>query len=623
MSDTDLQLLARYTGQHAEDAFAELVRRHLDLVFSAALRQVRSPQLAEEVAQSAFTDLARQAHRLAPDTILTAWLYQVTRRTAIDVVRREARRQHREQVACELNAMNTPAADWTHIEPLLDEAMQALEETDRTAVLLRYFENKSAREMAQTLGTTEDAAQRRVSRAVERLRQFFDKRGVTIGASGLVIAISANSVQAAPAGLAVTISAAAALVGTSLATTATATATATKAIVMTTLQKTLITATIALAVGTGIYQARQASRLRDQVQTLQQQQAPLAEQIQQLEQERDEAVKRLAALSAKPAPHLPAPPMQTTAQPKALPAEDLQLTNANLYARFKDKQPELTPAQVEAYLKANGRNASSLLAAYRTSHDPALQNEAMQKYPNDPQVAFEAVFKKDASPEEKRQWLDAFKQSAPDNALANYLSALNYFKAGQRDQAVQELTAASGKQQYQDYTQNRVQDDEEAYLSAGYSAAEAKSIALPWLMVPQFSPVKQLGLEMVDLASAYTQSGDQASAQATLQIAANLGQRLGESPDVCLLTPLVGIAVERMALNAMDPSSPYGNNGQTVQDRLNQIAQQKAAIKELADQADPLLENLPGQDWISYVDRHLIFGEEAAMRWVVSKYGRK
>src|ERR1019366_10705676 len=166
------------------------VRRHLDLVSPAALRQVRSPQLAEEVAQSAFTDLARQADRLAPDTILTAWLYQVTRRTAIDVVRREARRQLREQIACELNAMNTTAADWTHIEPLLDEAMQALEESDRTAVLLRYFENKSAREMAQTLGTTEDAAQRRVSRAVERLRQFFDKRGVTIGASGLVIARS-------------------------------------------------------------------------------------------------------------------------------------------------------------------------------------------------------------------------------------------------------------------------------------------------------------------------------------------------------------------------------------------------------------------------------------------------
>jgi RNA polymerase sigma factor (sigma-70 family) len=248
MSDTDLQLLARYTRQNAEDAFAELVRRHLDLVFSAALRQVRSPQLAEEVAQSAFTDLARQAHRLAPDTILTAWLYQVTRRTAIDVVRREARRQLREQVACELNAMNTPAADWAHVEPLLDEAMHALEETDRAAVLLRYFENKSLREVGQTLGTNEDAARKRISRAVERLRHFFAKRGVTIGASGLVIAISANAVQAAPAGLALTISTAAALVGTSIATTVSATAT--KAIVMTTLQKTLITATIALTVGT-------------------------------------------------------------------------------------------------------------------------------------------------------------------------------------------------------------------------------------------------------------------------------------------------------------------------------------------------------------------------------------
>src|SRR3990170_1965940 len=130
MSDTDLQLLARYTRDRAEDAFAELVRRHLTLVFSAALRQVRSPQLAEEVAQSAFTDLARSAHRLAPDTVLTAWLYQVTRRTAIDFVRREARRQLREQIATEMNAMNATTADWTHIEPLLDEAMSALDDTD-------------------------------------------------------------------------------------------------------------------------------------------------------------------------------------------------------------------------------------------------------------------------------------------------------------------------------------------------------------------------------------------------------------------------------------------------------------------------------------------------------------
>ncbi len=255
MSDTNLQLLARYTRQHAEGAFAEIVRRHLGLVYSAALRRVRSPQLAEEVAQSVFTDLARTAHRLAPDTILIAWLYQVTRRTAIDVVRHEARRQLREQIATEMNATNgeahfakcaeIPAADWTHIEPLLDEAMHALDDTDRTAVLLRYFENKSLREVGATLGTSDDAAQKRVSRAVERLRTFFAKRGVTVGASGLVVVISANAVQAVPVALAATISTAAALAGTTI--------TATKAIAMATLQKALLTAAVAAVVATPLF----------------------------------------------------------------------------------------------------------------------------------------------------------------------------------------------------------------------------------------------------------------------------------------------------------------------------------------------------------------------------------
>src|SRR2546425_7084913 len=156
MNETDLELLARYTAQHAEDAFAEIVRRHIDLVYSAALRQVRSPQFADEVVQSTFINLARHAHRLTPKTILTAWLYQVTRREAIDVIRREARRQLREQIATEMNAINATAGDWIHIEPLLDEAMDALQEADRAAVLLRYFENKSLREVGQTLCTSED-----------------------------------------------------------------------------------------------------------------------------------------------------------------------------------------------------------------------------------------------------------------------------------------------------------------------------------------------------------------------------------------------------------------------------------------------------------------------------------
>src|SRR6185436_6050006 len=207
MSETDLELLERYSRHQAEDAFAEIVRRHLDLVHSAALRQLRSPQLAEEVAQGAFVKLARHAHQLAPDTLVSAWLYQVTYHSAIDVVRREAGRQLREQIATEMNAMNATDDDWSQVAPLLDEAMHALDESDRAAVLLRYFENKSLREVGQSLGTSDDTAQKRVSRAVERLREFFAKRGVSVGARGLSVVISANAVQAAPVGLALSIAA--------------------------------------------------------------------------------------------------------------------------------------------------------------------------------------------------------------------------------------------------------------------------------------------------------------------------------------------------------------------------------------------------------------------------------
>jgi RNA polymerase sigma factor (sigma-70 family) len=304
---SDLDLLRQFARENSQDAFAEIVRRHLNLAYSAARRQVRSPQLAEDIAQSVFADLAREAGKLKPDTILTAWLYSVTRRTAIDAIRKESRRQLREQIAVEMNTMNAqnelshfakcekePA--WPDIEPLLDDAMAALDETDRSAILLRYFENKSLREVGEAMGASEDAAQKRVSRAVDRLREFFSKRNVTIGASGLAVSISANAVQAAPAGLAATISAAAVLAGTAVHT-STVVAT-TKAIAMTALQKTFVAAVAVLA-GAGIYEAHQAAQLRDQVQTLQQQQAPMAGQIRQLQHERDDATNWLAGLIAE------------------------------------------------------------------------------------------------------------------------------------------------------------------------------------------------------------------------------------------------------------------------------------------------------------------------------------
>ena len=294
MTGNDLDLLREFAGDQSQDAFTALVRRHLDLVYCAALRQVRSPQLAEEVVQSVFSDLARNASKLKRHTVLSAWLYEVTRRTAINVVRGEARRQLREKIATQMNAINAGPSGWAQVEPLLDEAMHALDEADRTAVLLRYFENRSLREVGQTLGTSDDAAQKRVSRALERLRAYFSQRGVTVGASGLAMVISAHAVQGAPVGLNSAVIATASLAGA--AASAANAIVAANTITMTTMQKTLIAATLAAALGTGIYENRKASAMRADVEKLEQERVPLIEQVNGLKRERDQAAARQAAL---------------------------------------------------------------------------------------------------------------------------------------------------------------------------------------------------------------------------------------------------------------------------------------------------------------------------------------
>jgi hypothetical protein len=360
-----------------------------------------------------------------------------------------------------------------------------------------------------------------------------------------------------------------------------------------------------------MYEGYQAARLQQQIQNL-------TGQIQQLQEERDEAQSRVQASAAQQAPRLTAVPTQLAGQQDAA-TQKVQSTN--LYARFKDNPPKLSAEQAEAYLKAYGRTSSSLLAAYRTSRDKTLLKEAMEKHPHDPQVAFEAVFDKDLSPEQRRQWLDAFVQSAPDNPLANFLSARDYLKAGQTDAAIKQLTDAAGKSRFDDYTSGRRQDDEEAYLAAGYPTAEAKMFASGQLLLPQLAELKQLGLQMVDLSKSYRQAGDDGSAQAILQMAVNLGQSY--SAGDCAISHLVGMAIERNALGAMDPNSAYGTSGLTVQEQLNALAQQKAAISSLFNENESLFESLSDQDWISYIDRDKSFGEEAAFRWVVNKYGKK
>jgi len=207
----DADLLAAYATQRSEVAFATLVERHLPLVYSSALRQVHNPHLAEEISQAVFIILACKADQLKKETVLVGWLCRTAHFTALNALKAEQRRQYHETEAHMETLTSESEPDvWPQIAPLLDAALARLDNTDRNAIVLRFYQQKSLAEVGQALGVNPDAAQKRVTRAVDKLRQYLVKRGVMLTATVIASAVAANSVQAAPAGLAATVTAAAA-----------------------------------------------------------------------------------------------------------------------------------------------------------------------------------------------------------------------------------------------------------------------------------------------------------------------------------------------------------------------------------------------------------------------------
>lgn len=296
---TDTQLLCAYAENRSEAAFGELVRRHMDLVYSAALRMVCDSHLAEDVTQGVFVALAKNADQLTNHPVLSGWLHRTAQNIAAQTVRTDVRRRNREQEAAAMKELLSanPDASWAEVSPQLDAALGDLSEPDRDAILLRYFERKSAKDMGLLLGISDEAAQKRVNRAVDRLRDNFAQRGVTIGAGGLVLLISAHGVQAAPVGLALTITTAATLGGSAVtAATTTAATTTIQTIAMTTFQKIAVTTALTAALGVLIYENHQNSALREQYAATQKLQTELTAQVQGLQRERDDALQQQAAL---------------------------------------------------------------------------------------------------------------------------------------------------------------------------------------------------------------------------------------------------------------------------------------------------------------------------------------
>ena len=206
---TDAELLTRFAKGESEEAFAALVGRHIHLVHSVTLRHTANPHHAQEITQAVFIILARKARSLGPNIVLSGWLYHTARLTAANFQRAEQRRIRREQEAFMQSTLDESAHEcaWDELAPLLDEAMANLGTADRDAVVLRFFEKKSLAEVGVALGLEERAAQKRVMRALEKLRGLFGKRGVTATSAIIAATIATHSVQAAPVALTKTITA--------------------------------------------------------------------------------------------------------------------------------------------------------------------------------------------------------------------------------------------------------------------------------------------------------------------------------------------------------------------------------------------------------------------------------
>jgi RNA polymerase sigma factor (sigma-70 family) len=296
---SDAQLLREYAEHGVEAAFTEIVIRHTDLVYSAALRHVASPDIAREIAQSVFMSLARTARvmspQLAQDASLAGWLCRSARNVSLTLRRDQLRRYSRERQAMEdLNTMPDVSPDWEQLRSVLDDAMAQLSENDYDALVMRFFKNQDLRSVGLALGISDDAAQKRVSRALDKLRETLAQRGLTTSAAALSTIVSANAVQAAPAALALIISNASLSAGATLCTSAAAANI--QALTMTTLQKAVLAMTLAAVGGTVIYQAQRVSSLRSQIERSENQHIAL---VQRLQRERDQVFKQVSWLETE------------------------------------------------------------------------------------------------------------------------------------------------------------------------------------------------------------------------------------------------------------------------------------------------------------------------------------
>ena len=310
-------------------------------------------------------------------------------------------------------------------------------------------------------------------------------------------------------------------------------------------------------------------------------------------------------------PHFVVHPYRPTA-----PAEPPELDNAG--------QPKIPREKVEEWLAKHNRNAMSLLAAFRALNDTNYLNEAATNFPDNPQVEL-AVLAHDEFPQDRRKWLDLFKNSSPSNSLANYLSAQDYFKSGNSTAAVQELSEASGKPQFDGFETESRLDAEDLYSSSGKSQLESSTGSLADInkdMLPELAGFKRLAQGMGDLGKQYLHSGDANSANNLAQMGMNFGNQInnGDSGKY-LINQLVGMAIENISLRQLDQNTSYDFlDGQTPAQVLQQLKDQKTALRNLSQNFQAAYPSLTPDEMTSYIERSKIYGETAAAQWVIQQH---
>lgn len=287
---------------------------------------------------------------------------------------------------------------------------------------------------------------------------------------------------------------------------------------------------------------------------------------------------------------------------------------------------------IEEYLRLHHRSAQSLLAAFHASGDAEnptgdlnYLKEAGTNFPGDPHVQL-AVLAHNAFPEVRRQWLDAFKASSPDNSLASYLSAQDYFKNGQPEAATKELLEASSKPQFADFTMEAYLGEKDMYRSNGKSLLESDQAAMSASagdLLPELSTFKGLAQSMGELQKQYANGGDSASAENIAQSNLALANRLtGGDSGKLVISQLVGMALEAIALSNLEPNTSYAFlDGETPSQRIEELKQQKLSIRQLSQTFQSVLPSLSEMEKENFEEREKIYGEIPAMRWVVEQRG--